>query len=178
MSVKSNGMGLLPDTENCGLRMRRECWERFPCHWLQRKPLLSYPGMHHNTCVSHVPWCMSGSLTSGGGENVPGACATCNFPYLARGPLICSLCYWFVLWEYLDYIWCIPYIPCYGISSMWLWLRILTQISTTFVKIMMYVLSCVSGIQKESQGCEWWQGLWPGHVERDVWSHQVSLVQK
>ena len=22
------------------------------------------PGMHHGTCVTHVPWCMSGSLTS------------------------------------------------------------------------------------------------------------------
>ena len=23
------------------------------------------PGMHHGTCVTHVPWCMPGSLTSG-----------------------------------------------------------------------------------------------------------------
>ena len=37
--------GLLPDTRNCGLRLRRECWERFPRHWLQRKPLVSDPGM-------------------------------------------------------------------------------------------------------------------------------------
>ena len=39
--------------------------------------------------VMHVPWCMSGSLTRGGGENVPGilgACATHDFTYLARGP--------------------------------------------------------------------------------------------
>ena len=28
-------------------------------------PLVSDPGMHHGTCVTHVPWCMSGSLTSG-----------------------------------------------------------------------------------------------------------------
>ena len=45
--------------------------------------------MHHGTCVTHMPWCMSGSLTRGGGENVlsiPGACATRNFTYLARGP--------------------------------------------------------------------------------------------
>ena len=69
--------------------MHRECRERFPCHRLQRKPLVSDPGMHHGTCVSHVPWCMSGSLTRGGGGNVPGilgACATRNFTYLARGP--------------------------------------------------------------------------------------------
>ena len=45
-----------------GLRMRRECRERFPRYHLQRKPLVSDPGMH-------VPWCMSGSLTRGGGEN-------------------------------------------------------------------------------------------------------------
>ena len=32
-------------------------------HRLQRKPLVSDPGMHHGTCVMHVPWCMSGSLT-------------------------------------------------------------------------------------------------------------------
>ena len=69
--------------------MRRECRERFPRHQLQRKPLVSDAGMHHGTCVTHVPWCKSGSLTSGGGENVPGfpgACATRNFTYLARGP--------------------------------------------------------------------------------------------
>ena len=65
-------MGLLPDTWNCGLCMRRECRVRFPCHRLQRKPLVTDPGMHHDTCVTHVPWCMSGSLTRSGGENVPG----------------------------------------------------------------------------------------------------------
>ena len=83
-------MGLLPDAHNCGLRMRRECREHFPRHRLQRKPLVSDPAMHHSTCVAHVPWCMSGSLARGGGENVlgiPGACATRNFTYLARGPL-------------------------------------------------------------------------------------------
>ena len=45
--------------------------------------------MPHGTFVTHVPWCMSGSLTRDGGENVPGipgACATRNFAYLVRGP--------------------------------------------------------------------------------------------
>ena len=72
-----------------GLRMRRKCRERFPRHWLPRKSLVSDHGMDHGTCVSHVPWCMSGSLTRGGGENIPGipgACATRNFTYLVRGP--------------------------------------------------------------------------------------------
>ena len=41
-----NPMGLLPD---CGLRMRRECQECFCRHRFQRKPLVSDPGMHHDT---------------------------------------------------------------------------------------------------------------------------------
>ena len=82
-------MGLLSDTKNDRLRMRRECRESFPCHRLERKPLVSDSGMHHGTCVTHVPWCMSGSLTRCGAENVagiPGAWAARNFTYLARGP--------------------------------------------------------------------------------------------
>ena len=69
--------------------MRLECRERFPRHRPQRKPLVSNPSMYHSTCVTHMPWCMLGSLTCSGGENVPGipsACAAHNFMYLARGP--------------------------------------------------------------------------------------------
>ena len=82
-------MGLLPDTQNSGLRMRRECLERFPRYRFQSKLLVSDPDMHHGTCVTHVPWCMSGSRNTGAGGNVPGipgACATRSFTYLARGP--------------------------------------------------------------------------------------------
>ena len=50
----------LPDTQNVGLRMRWECRERFPRHRLQRKLPVSDPGMHHGTCVTHVPWCNVG----------------------------------------------------------------------------------------------------------------------
>ena len=56
---------------------------------------VSDPDMHHGTCVTHVPWCMPGSLTIsfgiGGGENVPGipsACATRHCAYLVRGPWV------------------------------------------------------------------------------------------
>ena len=69
--------------------MRRECRERFPGHRLQRKPAANDPGIHHGMCVTHVPWCMSGSLIRSGEKNVPGipgACAIHNFTYLARGP--------------------------------------------------------------------------------------------
>ena len=57
----------------------------FPRRRLQRKPLVSNPGMHHGTCFTHVPWCMSGSPTRGGGENVPGIPGAC-------APVI--LCIW------------------------------------------------------------------------------------
>ena len=60
---------LLPDTQTGGLCMRQECRERFPRLPLQRQLLVSDPGMHHGTC--HTPWCMSGSLTRGGGEILP-----------------------------------------------------------------------------------------------------------
>ena len=40
--------------------MRRECRERFP-----RPPQVSDPDMQDGTCVTHVPWCMPGLLTSG-----------------------------------------------------------------------------------------------------------------
>ena len=49
----------------------------FPRRRFQRKPLVSDPGMHHGTCVTHVPWCMSGSLTCGDEENVPGIPGAC-----------------------------------------------------------------------------------------------------
>ena len=57
-------------------------------------PWVSDPDMHHGTCVTHVRWCMPGSLTrgflwSGDGDNVPGipgACATHNCASLVRGP--------------------------------------------------------------------------------------------
>ena len=50
--------------------------------------------MHHGTCVTHMPCCMPGSLTSGflwsrwRGKRpcIPGACAIHNFLYLVRGP--------------------------------------------------------------------------------------------
>ena len=39
-----------------------------------KKTVVSDLGMHHGTCVRHVPWCMSGSPTrgvGGGGETFP-----------------------------------------------------------------------------------------------------------
>ena len=59
------------------------------CRQLQRKPLVSNPVMHHGTYITHLPRCMSGSLSHGGGKNFPGIPSTCttrSFTNLARGP--------------------------------------------------------------------------------------------
>ena len=49
----------------------------FPHRRFRSKSLVSDPGMHHGTCVTHVPWCMSGSLIRSDGENVPGIPGAC-----------------------------------------------------------------------------------------------------
>ena len=51
--------------------MRQECQQRFLRHRRQGTPLVNDPGMHHGTCVTHVPWCLLGSLTRGGGKMFP-----------------------------------------------------------------------------------------------------------
>ena len=49
----TRAMGLLRDTHNCRLRMRRECRERFPHHRFQRKLLVSRH-VRHARAVVHV----------------------------------------------------------------------------------------------------------------------------
>ena len=67
-------------------------------------PYTDFKGNHElaiPACVTHEPWCMSGSITRGGGENVPGipgACTTRNLTYLARDPYN-SFWSW-VMWSY------------------------------------------------------------------------------
>ena len=70
-------MGLLPDTYTAGCACAGNAGNISPRRWLQRKPLVSDSDMHHGTCVTHVPWGMSGSLNRGGGENVPGIPGAC-----------------------------------------------------------------------------------------------------
>ena len=53
-TIVNSAMGLLPDTQNCRLRMCRERRERFPCHRLKRKPLVSDFSMRHARAVMHV----------------------------------------------------------------------------------------------------------------------------
>ena len=84
-SLPPTSKDLLPDTKNCGLCMRQEYRERFPCHPLKRKPLVSYPGMHHGTYMTAIFLSDSGHVPS-----IPGACVARTFTYLARGPSLCS----------------------------------------------------------------------------------------
>ena len=58
-----------------------------PCMTARTWPLTRSPWGSRQT-ATHVPWCMPGSLTRDGEENfpgIPGACATRNITYLARG---------------------------------------------------------------------------------------------
>ena len=82
---KHVSMGLLPDTQNCRLRMRRECRERFSRHRLLRKPLVSDHGMHHGTYVTHVPWCMSGSNPRWRGKRSRHSRRMCNLHFNVSG---------------------------------------------------------------------------------------------
>ena len=69
--------------------MHPECRERFLRHRLQSKPLVSQPGMHHDTHVTDVPWCMPGSLAHCGGKTFPTFPAHAqptNVTCLAKGP--------------------------------------------------------------------------------------------
>ena len=76
-------MGLSPDTQNYGLRMRWEYRKRFPRH---RR--LAIP-----TRITSRAWCKPGSLTSGflwsrwrgKRSHLPGASTTRKFAYLVRG---------------------------------------------------------------------------------------------
>ena len=69
--------------------MHREFPGTFSPPLISKDPLVNDPDMHHGMCVTHVLWCMSGSLNCSVGDNVPGIPGTCairNFMYLVRGP--------------------------------------------------------------------------------------------
>ena len=69
-----------PIRKVAGCTCAGDAWNVFPCsHRLQRKPLVSDPGMHHGMCVTHMSWSMSRPLTHDGAYNG-------NFTYLTRGP--------------------------------------------------------------------------------------------
>ena len=68
-------------------------------------PRVTNPDMRHDTCVTHVQWCMPRSLTGGflwsrWRGNVPGnpgACTTRNVSYLIRGPWYDKFMLWILI---------------------------------------------------------------------------------
>ena len=80
------------------------------------KETVSYRSRHASRHVrhTHVPRCMSGSLTRGDGENfpgIPGAWATRNVAYLVRGPMEKS--------RPLTWCWNRKNTPCLDLSMTW-----------------------------------------------------------
>ena len=66
--------------------MGRECRERIPRHRFQMKRLVSDPGMHQGTCVTHVPWCMSGIADlKWWGKRLRHSRRMCNLQFCAAG---------------------------------------------------------------------------------------------
>ena len=82
-------MGLLQDTQNCGCACAGNAGNVFPVTAGKRSRHASRH-VRHARAVMHVEIVNKRFLLkSAAGENVPGipgACATCNFTYLVRGP--------------------------------------------------------------------------------------------
>ena len=81
-----------------------------PRHREQWKPLVSVSRMHHGTCDTHVPLCMSRSLTCGGSENVlvfPAQAqpASLRIWQEAHGKQLSIVCWqWLTTNEFLKYL--------------------------------------------------------------------------
>ena len=64
--INFTGDGLLPATwASCQIRKIAGAHAQGMPGTFFPSPQVSDPDMHHGTCVTHVPWCMPGSLTSG-----------------------------------------------------------------------------------------------------------------
>ena len=87
--------GYRPTWASCQIRQIADAHAPGMPGTLSPPPQVSDPDMHHDTCVTHVPWCMPRSLVSGflwswrRGKHSrhSGACASRNLAYLVRGPL-------------------------------------------------------------------------------------------
>ena len=87
--IPTSRMGLLPDTENCRLRMRRECRERFPLQPISKESA-SYRSRHASRHVRHARAVMHVGIAylrwRGKRSRHSRRMRTRNFAYLARGP--------------------------------------------------------------------------------------------
>ena len=89
-----HAMGLLPDKQYCGCACAGNAGNAFPVTTGKRSRHASRH-VRHARAVMHVGIAnLRFPLKSAAGENVPGipgACATCNYTYLVRGP-------WKIIW--------------------------------------------------------------------------------
>ena len=101
---------------------------------LRVSPALGMPGTFslsprvsdHDTCVTHVPRCMPGSLTSDflwsqwrrTLPGIPAACTTLNFTYLVRGPWWCDVVCYAKLIEIITFKTLLRLIKCVLIAFM------------------------------------------------------------
>ena len=84
-------MGLLPDTQNCGCACAGNAGNVFPVTAGKRSRHASRHARHARAVMHAGIANKRFPLKSAAGENVPGipgACATCNFTYLVRGPWV------------------------------------------------------------------------------------------
>ena len=106
ISSLSSCMGLLPDTQNCGVCMRRECRVHFPrLRGLAILTRITTRALRtcRDACRDRQ---IAVSFKVGGGENVPGipgACATHTFPYLVHVAMCLVDVYLLVLRQHLQF---------------------------------------------------------------------------
>ena len=88
---------------------------------LSPSPQVSDPDMHHGTCVTHVPWCMPGSLTSGSLWNWRRGKTFPAFPAHAQPAMLriwqeahCSWLYAYIQMESPKWY---PYIYCHALNG-------------------------------------------------------------
>ena len=84
-------MGLLQIRKFAGWACAGNAGTVFPATDFKGNGLVSDPDMYHGTCVTHVPWCKSGSLTHGGGETFPAHAQPANLRICQEAHLSLSL---------------------------------------------------------------------------------------
>ena len=63
--MQFKGCGVMSPWASCQIRIIAGCACAEMPGTFSPSPRVSDPDMHHDTCVTHMPWCMPGSLTSG-----------------------------------------------------------------------------------------------------------------
>ena len=150
-------------------------------------PWVGDPGMHHGTCVTHVPWCMLGSLTIGfiwsrwRGKRSRHSRFMCNpqFHVSSKRSMLKNVWRW-ITWFH---------------SQFKIYLMVIGRCDSSFEWLMSYDLFWVKfirtsndiflrrGPQDTVDDNQTLIGWWPGairpefepNVDPDLWRHMVSL---